>query len=168
MTAGNIILCGFMGCGKSTVGKELARRLDRLFIDMDEFIETREGMKIADIFRLYGEEDFREREHAAALELAGKQGAVIAAGGGALAYTRNAEPLRASGEIVFLNLGFDACYERIAQSDRPLVRANSREGLEQIFKNREGLYRAVAAHEADASRAPEEVAEKIITALETP
>lgn len=166
MTGGNIILCGFMGCGKSTVGRELARRLGRRFIDMDEYIESREGVKIADIFRLCGEDDFREREHAAVLELAKMCGAVIAAGGGALAFERNVEPLRNSGVLVYLNLGFDECYGRIAQSDRPLVQSNSREHLEIIFKKREGLYRSVASHEVDASGAPEVIAERIIKAIE--
>lgn len=165
MTERNIILCGFMGCGKSTVGKELAQKLGRQFIDMDEYIEMREGMKIADIFRLSGEDDFREREHAAVLELAQMQGTVIAAGGGALAFRRNAEPLRKSGEIVYLSLAFNICYSRIAQTDRPLVRSNSREHLEQIFNKRESLYRTVATFEIDASGTPEDVVERIMTAL---
>lgn len=155
-----------MGCGKSTVGREMAQRLGMQFIDMDEYIESREGVKIADIFRLCGEEDFREREHAAVLELAQVRGAIIAAGGGALMFERNVEPLRVSGEIIYLNLGFDECYGRIAKSDRPLVQSNSREHLESIFKKRESLYRSVAKLEADASGTPEEIAERIIVELE--
>lgn len=165
MTDRNIILCGFMGCGKTTVGGELAQKLRAEFIDMDEYLEAREGMKIADIFRISGEADFREREHSAVLELARKRGAVIATGGGALAFERNTEPLHDSGEIIFLSLAFDVCYARIAQSDRPLVRSNSREQLVNLFNSRESLYRAVARHEADASGTPGEIAERIISAL---
>ena len=80
----NIILCGFMGCGKSTVGKNIARKSGRRFIDMDAYIEEEAGMTVSEIFAREGEEGFRDREHQACLELAQKSNAVIAAGGGAL------------------------------------------------------------------------------------
>ena len=80
----NIILCGFMGGGKTTVGRRLAQKAHMEFIDMDDYIEQREGRTITDIFAQDGEETFRRMETDAARELAGRRGLVIAAGGGTL------------------------------------------------------------------------------------
>ena len=67
----NIVLCGFMGCGKSTVGKNIARKSGRKFLDMDSYIEKKAGMTVSEIFEKYGEEKFRDMEHDACVELAG-------------------------------------------------------------------------------------------------
>lgn len=75
----NIILCGFMGSGKTTVGRRLAQKAHMEFIDMDDYIEQREGRTITDIFAQDGEETFRRMETDAARELAGRRGLVIAA-----------------------------------------------------------------------------------------
>ena len=77
----NIVLCGFMGCGKSTVGKNIARKSGRKFLDMDSYIEEKAGMTVSEIFEKYGEEKFRDMEHDACVELAGLEGLVIASGG---------------------------------------------------------------------------------------
>lgn len=161
----NVILCGFMGCGKSTAGRLLARLADADFIDMDEYIEAREKMTISEVFALYGEDGFREREHTAVLELSRMSGIVLAAGGGALTFERNAVPLRRSGDVVFLNTGFDECYRRIKDSDRPLLLANTRERLEDIYRRREKLYRSASDFEIAGGAAPHEVAAAVAELL---
>ena len=87
----NIILCGFMGSGKSTVGLLLAKKLGMSFIDLDTYIEKKEGMTVSKIFEKYGEPYFRKVEKESAKELAEKNGLVIAAGGGTLVDKENAE-----------------------------------------------------------------------------
>ena len=98
----NIVLCGFMGCGKSTVGKNIARKSGRKFLDMDSYIEEKAGMTVSEIFEKYGEEKFRDMEHDACVELAGLEGLVIASGGGAFTFKRNVEAFKGKDKIVFL------------------------------------------------------------------
>lgn len=161
----NIILCGFMGCGKSTVGKELARLLETDFIDMDEYIEKHEGMPIPEIFERYGEQDFRTREHRAVTELAGMQKTVIAAGGGALTFERNIAPLKASGRIIFLDVCFDECYSRIAETERPLVESKTRGELEALYNERRPKYLNAADLSILATGDSTEIAEESIKRL---
>lgn len=161
----NIILCGFMGSGKSTVGKALASRLNREFIDMDDYIESRENMKIPAIFEKSGEEYFRKLEHEAVLELAGISGLVVASGGGALTKPENVQAFQKNCVIVYLNAGFDVCYSRIASSDRPLVIKNSREQLERLYNERAAVYSRAASIEVEASGDPEKIAEAIVNQL---
>ena len=98
----NIILCGFMGSGKTTVGRRLAQKAHMEFIDMDDYIEQREGRTITDIFAQDGEETFRRMETEAARELASRRGLVIAAGGGTLLRAQNVKIFRKSGVTVLL------------------------------------------------------------------
>ena len=100
----NLILCGFMGCGKTTVGRRLARLTGRRFVDMDAVIEEEAGMRVKEIFDRYGEADFRRREREACAALAAAEGLVIAAGGGALTFPENAAALAATGVIVLLEV----------------------------------------------------------------
>ena len=96
----SIVLCGFMGCGKSTIGSLLARKMGMAFVDMDSYIEKKEGKSVSEIFAQSGEEHFRMLEREAAKELAGKKGLVIATGGGTLTFRENVDTLRKSGSIV--------------------------------------------------------------------
>ena len=80
--SGNIVLCGFMGCGKSSVGRRVAKLLERQFCDLDSYIEQQAGMTVAEIFAKEGEAGFRAREAQAAEEVAAQEGMVIASGGG--------------------------------------------------------------------------------------
>ena len=143
----NLILCGFMGCGKSTVGRRLAKLSGREFIDMDSFIEEQQGMSIPEIFAKQGEQSFRQMEQQAAAMLGKRRHTVVSTGGGFLTREQTVQALRQNGgfeAVVFLDCSFETCYQRIKDSDRPLVRANSREGLEQIFLQRQQRYREVA------------------------
>ena len=123
MTA-SVYLCGFMGCGKSHIGRMLAAELDRKLVDLDRVIVEREGMSIPDIFAQFGEPHFRRLEAKYIRELSG--GYIVATGGGALINDETAEFARQSGLSVYINTSFEICYERIKNDhNRPLVMKNT-------------------------------------------
>lgn len=161
----NIVLCGFMGCGKTTLGPLIADFLGREYADTDFIVERGAGMRIPEIFRRLGEDAFRDMEHAAVVELASRRGIVYSTGGGAPVSARNVEPLRASGLLIYLNPGFDECYERVRDSDRPLVRGMSRERLAELYAEREPLYRAACSLELTASGLPQDWLEAALSLL---
>jgi shikimate kinase len=143
-----ILLCGFMGCGKTSVGQALAFRLKWDFLDTDAMIEKRQGCPIPQIFAQQGEEQFRRMEEETARLLGKRRHTVISTGGGFLMRDQTVQALRSCADgfetVVFLDCSFETCYQRIKNSDRPLVRNNSREQLEQIFEQRQARYRQVA------------------------
>src|SRR5438876_847601 len=121
MRADNVILIGFMGAGKSAVGRLLARRLGRCFVETDDMIVARVGRPIPEIFRVEGEERFRELEADALDALKLKSGDVIATGGGLPCREGRMEALRALGTVVWLAGDFADLYERARRSaDRPI------------------------------------------------
>src|SRR5688572_15249289 len=103
----NIILTGFMGTGKSTVGRRLARRLGWTFVDTDELIEQREGRSIPDIFAQDGEPAFRDLETELARDLANSKNQVIATGGGMVLREENLRALEQAGAVVLLEAGIE-------------------------------------------------------------
>ena len=161
----NIILCGFMGSGKTTLGKLLARRLGMEFVDMDDVIVRNEGMCVPEIFAQRGEAGFRDAEHKAAVQLAASRGLVLATGGGALTFARNAEALRRSGTVVFLNPGFEVCYTRIRKTDRPLVQGNTKSQLRQLYRVRTEQYRRAAHLEVRVRGNKSSCVEEVVVAL---
>jgi 3-dehydroquinate synthase len=117
-----------MGTGKTAVGREAARRLNREFVDMDALIESREGMRIAEIFEQKGEAHFRSLEAALCRELAARERLVIGTGGGALIPAANLEILGASGPVVCLSAAPDEILRRLEHAgDRPLLDVADRE-----------------------------------------
>ena len=162
----NIVLCGFMGSGKSTVGKILSKKLFYRYIDMDKYIEELSGMKIPDIFKVYGEEGFRDIEHKAACSLGKLSGAVIATGGGALTFKRNIAPLSENSDIVYLNVDFETCYRRIKNSDRPLVHSNTKSELKALFEKRDAFYKRAANVVIDNPGSSEKMADAITEILQ--
>ena len=96
----NIILCGFMGSGKTVVGSELAKIMGRRFVDTDELIEEEQGVAIKAIFAMYGEEHFRDLEYECCKNVSRLKNCVVSTGGGALTFERNVEALKESGKIV--------------------------------------------------------------------
>jgi shikimate kinase len=118
----NVVLVGFRGAGKSSVGRVLAERLKREFIDCDEFIEKRTHLSIRELFERHGESHFRKLESEAIVELAKLDGKVIATGGGAVLKYQNMQVFkRAGGRIYFLEIGAETASSRI-QGD-PTTRA---------------------------------------------
>lgn len=131
----NIVLIGMPGCGKSTIGKELARVLCKGFADSDEEIIKREGISIPEIFAVKGEKGFREIECQIIKELSKMQGMVIATGGGAVLNPRNVDFLKGNGIVLFLDRNIN---DIVATSDRPL--SSNREDLEKRYMERYPIY----------------------------
>ncbi|MBR4346505.1 MAG: shikimate kinase [Oscillospiraceae bacterium] len=156
-----VYLCGFMGCGKTTVGKILAAKLGSRYTDMDSYIVQCEKMSIPAIFREKGEEYFRDRETAAIGEL-GDIGGVIACGGGAMLREKNALLAAEHGCVVLIDTPFDVCYERIRNDEgRPLVVSNTRASLETLYNERKALYTAHSQYTADGTASPAQIADEI-------
>jgi 3-dehydroquinate synthase len=165
----NIVITGFMGVGKSEVGREVARRLGREFVDMDTLIEQRVGMTIPDIFAQRGEGFFRQQERQLCQELAQKRGLVIATGGGALIPEENRQTLGTSGLLVCLNCEVEEVLQRLAQAeDRPLLEMADRRGrIETLLAERREAYSRIP-HQIDTTGLTvEEVAERVIALLES-
>ena len=124
----NVILVGFMGAGKSSVGRLLARRLGRCFVETDDMITAREGRPIPEIFAERGEAHFRALEDEALALLAQKRGDVIATGGGLPCREGRPEALRALGTVVWLAGDFDVIYDRArAAGERPMLAGRTRQ-----------------------------------------
>ena len=135
-----VYLCGFMGCGKSHVGRQLAAAMERKFVDLDRVIVEGEGMTIPEIFDKFGEPHFRALEARYIRELS--DGYVVATGGGALINDETAAFARKSGLTVYINASFDTCYERIKDdANRPLVVNNTPEKLRELYNTRAEIYR---------------------------
>ena len=157
-----VVLVGFMGSGKSTVGRALARRLGWGFVDMDARIEERTGRRIAEIFKERGEAAFRSEELAVAQELQSAVRRVIATGGGAFAEAQTREVLRAGAYTVWLAADFEALARRVpSDGSRPL--AADREIMRRLLEQREPFYRS-ADLTVDAMDTPEAIAGRIVTA----
>ena len=142
----NIVLFGFMGCGKSTVGAELARNTWRELVDTDKLIEQAEGMSVSDIFRLHGEPYFRDVEHRICCELAERQRLIISAGGGALTFPRNVEALRKGCVLVLIDVSPEVIYQRLQyDTTRPLLQCEDKmAAIRDLYARRDALYRAAA------------------------
>ena len=139
----NIILCGFMGAGKTVVGRELAKITGRRFIDTDEWIAREQGMAIEAIFAARGEEYFRELEHEACRHISQLKNCVVSTGGGALTFERNVEAFKKKDRIVFLDASFEVICDRIGDNtSRPLFR--DKEQAKALYEERKSLYEAAA------------------------
>jgi shikimate kinase len=161
-----IVLVGFMGSGKSTVGAALARRLGWGFRDLDRWIEERHGLTVAELFRRHGEAYFREEERRAARAAARLRRHVVAAGGGAFAAESTRAVLQAGALTVWLRCAETALWRRLPHDgSRPL--AADRGTMRRLVAEREPSYR-LADLAIDTSRAaPEEVARRIVEAAFT-
>lgn len=163
----NIILCGFMGCGKSTVGRVLARYTGYRLIDMDQFIEQEQQMKIPQIFETMGEPRFREIEAAVCRTLGGYDHTVIATGGGALLRQENADALRRNGKIVLLDTPFPTILARLRKSkvNRPVIAGKNDAQIAALYQQRIGIYQAMCDLRVSVSAPPPEAAMEILGAL---
>lgn len=139
----SIVLTGFMASGKSTVGRVLAQKLNRPFVDTDLLIETEQGRQIKDIFAQFGESYFRKLETEAVRQVCRKDGQVIATGGGIVLNPENIELFRQNGVIVFLYAGIEKILQNISggTSSRPVANGKSAEELAGILEQRLPFYR---------------------------
>ena len=156
--AGNIVLVGMPGCGKTTIGRLLAEKLGHPFADADAAIKGEAGMSIPEIFAREGEDGFRIRESAVLERLGRQPGLVISTGGGCVTREENYFHLRQNGVIIFLQRGLD----RLARKGRPLSAGD----LEAMYARRLPLYRRFADIQADNNAPPERVADRILQTLE--
>lgn len=167
--SGNIILIGFMGCGKSSIGRRLASRLGYAFLDSDELIvESAEGKSISDIFAEEGEERFRERETGALQGLIDSTSIVLATGGGAILRPENREIIRKIGTTVWLYADPEILFERATRNrKRPLLQVeNPRTTFNTLLESRLPIYKEAADLKIDASGlSHEQTVESILKAI---
>ncbi len=161
----NIVLTGFMGTGKSTVGQELARRLDWPFIDMDTLVEARQEMPIRRIFETRGEAHFRRLERDLCREVAGLTRRVIATGGGALIDPANLRVMSADNLVICLDCRPEALWQRLAaDSARPMLDAADRKArLLSLLAARTPAYARIKRHIDVSERPAQAIAAEIVT-----
>jgi shikimate kinase len=153
-TAENIFLVGLMGAGKTTVGRLLAKRLGRRFIDTDHEIEARCGVKIPTIFEMEGESGFRKREAQVIDELTQEKNLVLATGGGAVLSPENRTNLHERGVVFYLRANPHELWLRTRNDKgRPLLNnGDARATLEKLYEVRDPLYREAAHHTVDTGK----------------
>lgn len=129
-------LIGYKSSGKSTMGKKLASRLGLEFIDLDDFMEQREGKSVPELFTELGEQEFRNREWAALLKIVKKDNVVIALGGGAPCHCDNMNLIEKQGDVIYLRLDNDTLVSRLkkATKDRPIVLNKTDEELRSYVR----------------------------------
>ena len=137
-----IVLVGMMGAGKTTVGRRLANRLGRRFVDSDEEVEKAAGMSIEDIFKLHGEADFRAGEVKVIARLLKEKDLVLGTGGGAFINPETRGLVKSSAASVWIKADFDLLFQRVSRrSNRPLLKtANPRETLRNLMDVRYPIY----------------------------
>lgn len=164
-----IVLIGFMGAGKSSVGRTLARMTGRPRFDTDEMIAARFGLTISEIFEKRGEERFRDAESEALEELSIETDAIIVTGGGIVLRETNTARLRDLGAVVYLSADEETLFRRISRRPtRPLLQTTDpRATMKELLRLRLPLYRAAADVEVDTSGLThDEVARNILKKVE--
>lgn len=157
----NIVLIGMPGCGKSTVGKFLARAVNRPLADIDILIEERAGKSITRIFAEDGEEEFRRLETRVLGEECAKSGIVIAAGGGIVTRSENLDLLRQNSVVVYLKRDL----KELAVNGRPL---SGSVGIDTLAKQRLHLYEKWSDYKVQAENSPQETAMRVLQAIDFP
>ena len=164
-----IVLIGFMGAGKSSTGRALARKTGLPCLDTDEIVSAKFGMSVTEIFTRLGEEEFRNAETEALRQLAGTVSGIIVTGGGIVLRPENVRMLRELGTVVSLEADPETLFSRISKrATRPLLRTeNPRATVVELLRVRDPLYRAAADVRLDTSRLThDEAADAILKRLE--
>ncbi len=162
----NLVLCGMMGAGKTTIGVKIADLTGRRWYDTDGLIMDKHG-KIADIFEYYGEAHFRKLETEIIRELAGMDNLIISTGGGLVLKKENNELLQKNGKIVFLRASLETLAKRLkVDGNRPLLQTSTesiRDRLSRLMQERTPVYELVANYIVDVDgKTPEQIAEEIV------
>lgn len=156
----NIILCGFMGSGKTTVGMELAKIMGRRFVDTDDMIEKEQGIAIKAIFAVHGEDYFRDLEWECCKKISDLKNCVVSTGGGAITFDRNVDALKKGGKIVFLDADFDVICQRIGNSKtRPLFQDRAK--AKALYDERKAKYMNAADYVIDGNMSARKTAMEI-------
>lgn len=165
----NVVLIGFMGCGKTTYGKKLAKRLQYTFIDTDIAIEKQEGMKISSIFEEKGEAYFRELERQTVEAISNQGCSVIATGGGIIKNADNMKKLMRTGVIVYLRATPDLIFRNIGNDDnRPLLMGGNKiEKIRTIMEERKPIYEKYGQVVVDVCHGTvNQITDRILSAVE--
>lgn len=166
----NIVLCGMMGVGKTSVGIRVSELTGKRWFDTDLMIADRHG-RISDIFEFYGESHFRSLETDIVRELSGQDNLVISTGGGLVLKPENSEMLKQGGKIVFMRASFEVLLERVHADDtRPLLKDTGKtaERLGELLSERTPIYEHVADYVVDTDgKSVEEVAQEIAALAES-
>lgn len=167
MRPANVVLIGFMGAGKTEVGRALAVALGYALYDTDSMVERDAGRPIPEIFASEGEEAFRAREADAVLRACAGRGRVIACGGGAIVQFRNYGVLRGAGPVVYLRTGAETLRARLGDfAGRPMLESGGF-AFDRLLAERLPAYEAAADHIVDTDDlSPEEVAGRIVEMIE--
>lgn len=146
MAKHNLFFIGFMGVGKSTIARIVAKERKVRLIEMDETIEAEEGMSINDIFASKGEEYFRDLETSLIQRIAQQEGMVVSCGGGAVLRSQNLELMKKSGKVIYLSATPETIYQRVRYStNRPLLNGNMNvEYIAQLMEKRQSRYEQAA------------------------
>jgi len=163
-----VALTGFMGVGKSRIGRELARALMLHFIDLDRYIERKTGLSVADIFRHLGEPTFRQLEAEAVSELTQKDYLVLSLGGGTFVNPENRQKLLQRGPVVALWASPSTIFERVSRypGRRPVLdNPDPFKRIQQLLAEREPIYRQATIHVSTDSRRIPDVVDEIIQNL---
>jgi len=163
-----VALTGFMGVGKSHIGRELARALMLHFIDLDRYIEREMGLSVADIFHHLGEPAFRQLEAEAVSELTQKDYLVLSLGGGTFVNPENRQKLLQRGPVVALWASPTTILERISRrpGQRPILdQPDPFQRIQQLLSEREAIYRQAPLHVSTDGRRIPDVVEEIIEQL---
>jgi len=161
---------GFMGCGKTTVGTQLAEKLNRPFKDTDIIIEKKTGLSVSDIFKTYGENKFRAIEKEIISEVSQLKNYVIALGGGAVMFSENWEKISSTGITVTLSCSPEIISSRLKKdSTRPLVNSSSKNNVQfikDLVRKRKPYYKKADLYlHSDTALEPDNIADKIILYL---
>jgi shikimate kinase len=151
---GNLFLIGLPGAGKSTLGRQIARRLRKRFVDADTELEARLGVSIPTIFEIEGEAGFRDREEAVLADLTALPNIVLSTGGGAVLRPNNRMRLKDNGTVIYLHAEPVTLWARIRHSrNRPLLQtADPLARLGELYSQRDALYRETATYVVESER----------------
>ncbi len=164
----DVFLVGFMGSGKSTVGRLVAEHLDLPFTDLDARIEAATGMTVSEIFGERGERGFRQLEHEQLGSLIATDPSVVASGGGVIVDDRNRVLLHMLGKVIYLRVSADEALARVGSAEgRPLLEGpDTASAARTLLAARERLYETVADVTVDTvGKTPAEVADEVVAAL---
>ena len=158
----NIYLVGFMGSGKSTIGKLLAKETGYRFVDIDKEIEQNEDMSIKEIFSSKGEKYFRDLEKKMIKNFVEKKGFIVSTGGGLGADKENMELMKKKGVVIWLDVSLDTVLKRCGEDEnRPLLK-KSRNDLEKLFEKRKQIYASADIHIDVNNKTPDQIVKEIL------
>lgn len=159
----NIILIGFMGCGKTTIGMELSKEKDMVFVDTDILIQRKLSLSIDDIFNYYGQHFFRLVEKEVISEISKLQNGVISVGGGAFIDKKNIEILKDTGIVIFLKGRINTILRKIKEDGRPLLKGQNLTNTIALYESRLPYYKKADLEICIDGLTPDKIVKEIIS-----